>query len=323
MNLQRLRESITIIIRDYATESAIYFILFMGFVFLMLGLFWPKDLGIAKIDLKRLLKKDVIDIEMSDKMRYYHTLARTGVFRAFMLDDTSDDYKKQEKLINKAGGLNGMTPDVLNLFGLLVVMVVIGAGFLAVTVITIFGIEADKGKILIGFILAGAIGFLAPEMWVKKQIKKRNIKLLEELDTIQLFTVIYLKAGYGVYDLIEAVIEVTVYTKDFFNELRNEYYVNTEKALQKFAEKVDLEEYQLMMDILKQAVNISGNEMVSFVEGQMRQMKRTKELAKSASNKKKPLTYTFLLALPLISIIIIWFYPLFLEVMETFNSMGM
>lgn len=316
------REAITVIIRDYATESAIYVMMIFGFTFMMLGLFWPKDLGIAKIDLKRLLQKDNITTSMSEKNKYYHTLARTGFFKAFMLKEESDDYKKQTTLIRRAGGLDGMTPDVLNLYSYLILFGVIGVAFVALFLIEVFGMEVNKIQVLIGFVLAGAIGFISPEFWVKKKIKKRKIALLDELDTIQLFTVIYLRAGYGVYDLIEALTEVTNYTRIMFNELRNEYYINTEKSLQNLADKIELEEYQLLMDILKQAVNISGNEMVNFVEGHMRQMKKTKELAKSASNKKKPLTYTFLLALPLVSIIILWFYPLFLDVMKTFNEMG-
>lgn len=320
MNIQ---EKIALIIRDYATESIIYLLLIVGVTFMILGLFWPKDLGIAKIDLKRLLKKDVIDTEMSDKIKYYHTLSRTGIFRAFMIKEDSDDYKKQEKLIQQAGGLNGMTPDVMNLFSYLILFGVIGLAFVAVFIITVLGVDTNVMQVFLGFVIIGAIGFIAPEFWIKKKIKKRNVALLNELDTIQLFTVIYLKAGYGVYDLVEALTEVTNHTQVYFNELRNEYYINTEKSLQNLADKIGLEEYQLMMDILKQAVNISGGEMVSFVEGHMRQLKRTKELAKSAENKKKPLAYTFLLALPLVSIVIIWFYPLFLDVMTTFSEMGM
>lgn len=322
MDFTKIRESITLIIDTYTTEWAIYLLLIMGVTLIFAGLFMPRDIALSKIDLKSFLDKDLIHESMTDKVKYYHILARSGFFKAFMIDPESKDYAKQKMLILQAGGLGGMTPDVLNLFSYLALFGVLGFGFVVVFVLTVFNLDAKIADIAIGFVVAGALGFLAPELWVKSKIKKRRELLLEELDTIQLFTIIYLKAGYGVYDLVEALAEITYHTKDYFNELRNEYYINTEKSLQNLANKIELEEYQLLIDILKQAVRISGKEMVNFIEGHMRQLKRTKELSKSASNKKKPLMYTFLLALPLVSIIIIWFYPLFLQVMATFKELS-
>lgn len=322
MDIKQIMREITLFIDTYTTEGFIYVLLFVGILFVLLGIFLPKNIALSRIDLKRMLNPETSDIVMSDKVRYFHTLSRTGIWRTFLIQEDSKTYKEYEGLIKKAGGLNGMTPDVINVLNYLSLFGILTTGVVGITVLSFLNIDVDLLTSIAVISVISALGFLLPEFMIKSEIKKRNERLVKELDTIQLFMVIYLGAGYNVYDMLMAISEVTVHSKKYFKECLNEYYVDAERAIQKMADKITLEEYQLLANIMKQALNVSGENMVRFVDENMQQMKKAQELSRSAANKKRPLQFVFLLALPLISVIIIWFYPLFKEIMSLFSDIG-
>lgn len=315
-------KQVALYVSDYFTEYLIFIFLAIGIGLLLIALFLPKKINLHKIDLKRMLSKKKTNVTMSKKVRYLHTLSKTGIFRILQIDENSIRYDEYEKLINKAGGLNGCSPDIiymfkwLLLFGLLIMTTILNF------ILSITAPEIDTFTLFIGGIITSLLGYFSPEFYLKHRIKLRRKSFILELDTIELFTAIYLRAGYNIYDLLTALRDVTYYTKDYFNECVNEYYINQEMAIQNLADKIEIEEYQLLADILKQATRISGDNMIDFVEEHMRQMKKVKDLAIQEENKRRPLKYVFILALPLIGIVILWFYPLIIESMKVFKTMG-
>lgn len=318
-----IKEKLALLVSDYMTEYVVFILALIGLGLLLVALFLPKKIQLHKIDLKRMLDKKKPNVTMSKRIRYFHTLSKTGIFRLFQLDEESKKYKDYETKIDKAGGLEGCTPDVIYMFKWLFFfshMTVLSGLFL---ISSIVNPDVIVGKnLFVACIMFALFGYMVPNIFLNRKIKERRKEFLVELDTIELFTVIYLRAGYNVYDLLVALSEVSNHTNKYINECINEFYINQEVALQNLANKIKIEEYQLLIDILKQATRISGVNMVEFVESHTKQLKKIKDLAIQEQNKKRPLKYAFILALPLIGVLILWFYPLMVKAMKMFTDMG-
>lgn len=334
----------------YNTNTqTLLFMFYVGVFLVLLAIFLPKKIVLYKIDLKRMFNRKVTDIPMSSTVKYLHGLTRTGIFRYFILDEDSDTYKRIEKIIIKAGGLNGCTPDIIHWFKIVLPSVT----FAILTVLYMFSLTINYKNIadkVIGsnstpttgivvmqssqppsfsftvfmiIVIISIAMYYVPEKALDFYIKLRTQRLLDELPTIEMFMSIYLDAGYNVYDILTALSDVVVHSKKYIIECINEFYVSPEKALQNMADKIGLPEYQLVCDILKQAVNTSGKYASSFVKQHMEQINKLKELTNTAKLKRKPLLYVLILALPMLNVVLIWFYPWVVRVFKVTQFMNM
>lgn len=299
--------------------KAIFGIILMGLGFIFISIFIPRGRKLHRIDIKRILNND--NTKMSDKIEYFHSLTKESILKYFDIDEKSKKYKDYQEKINFLGGLSGCTPNIIYVSKWLFLILSLILIFILVFVVFLIN-PLTQFKNIILLIFVPIIAFFLPDLWLMSNVNKRKKQFLDELDDIELFVVVYLKAGYNIYDLLLELKEITIYSKQYITECINGYYINSERALQNWADKIKLEEYQLLIDILKQAIKISDKEIVNFVESHMEQLKKTKHIKKEIENKKRPLKYAFILGLPLISVIILWFYPLLVDALSVFTQLG-
>lgn len=318
----------------------------IGVLLLLIGIFMPRKIVLYKIDLKRVLNRKLTDVPMSGFVRYLHSLTRRGIFRFFVLDDESDKYKSIDSLIIKAGGLQGCTPDIIQFFKILLPTIIFSI-LTALYLITLkingaaahstvligqkiqnaaSGIMVQETSsyqidfsVIFGILIISIVVYFLPDLVLKLLIKSRRQKLKDELPTIEMFMSIYFDAHYTVYDILIALQDVVVYSKKYITECCNEFYINPEKALQNMADKIAVPEYQLVCDILKQAVNNSKQYASSFIKQHLEQLNRLKDLTYQAKAKRKPLIYVFVLIIPMCNILLIWFYPWVDKVIKMVN----
>ncbi|MEG0296803.1 MAG: hypothetical protein RR620_08785 [Clostridium sp.] len=318
--MNTLYEKFVLFVSEYLPIQIIVMILLFGLGLVLLSIILPKDLKLPSKE--SILGKSKKDTPLAEKMKYYYTLSRSGVFKIIKVEEGSKEYIEYQQMIKNAGGLEGATPQIIHMFKYIALFSILLIGIILTIVLGILIPDFDPLNLLMITVLIALIGFLSPQLYLSSLAKKRNKNIQGELDKIELFSVIYLKAGYNIYDLLVAIEDVTYYTKPYFRKCINEFYINQEAALQNLANEINQEEFQLLADILKQALNVSNENITEFVEEHMTQLKKINYLNAQAENKKKPLKYVFVLALPLISIIILWFYPLVTEAIKIFEEIS-
>lgn len=306
-------------IRDFITnnfdEKTLVLFVGIGIGLLLLCFLIPKGKQLYRIDAKRILSAD--KVQMSAFNRYIYSLSLFNFINILLPKENSKKYKQCDKKIKKTGGLNGCCPEVIfTLKWLLFIFV------LVVDLILLFVSSFQSTLVMICSIAMALTAFYFPDMFLNYKIKAYKIKLLNELETIELFATIYLSSGYGIFELLKALTEVTVYTKDYIQECLNEFYTNQERALQHLSDKIDLDEYQLLIDIFKQSIKFSSKDSVSFVDDHMNQLEKIKELSLKEQDKKNPFKYLLVLMLPFGSIIILWIYPLMLRAINVFSVLN-
>lgn len=302
------------------TEDKFIIMIAIGLFLVGLSILIPSGRKLFKIDLIRMANGDYENLYMSKKMRYLHNLSEKSILKGLYLKVNSPRYQKYEQKIKDAGGLNGLSVDVVMMikyYSLFIGLLI--TSFIAFTLyhngfINIFGfISMD--------IMLSLVSFFIPDFILYRIIKKRQRNFLSELDKIELFTIVFMKAGYNVYDILLIMKDITKYTSKYFEECANEYYIRRNVALQKMADKIHLEEYQLLIDILKQANDVRGKDMVDFIDSHMNQLKKMRQLEILSENKKKPVKYVFVLMIPFFAIIILWIYPLLTQALNSFTSL--
>ena len=162
---------------------------------------------------------------------------------------------------------------------------------------------------------------MLPNLIIDLLIKKRKELMRKELPIIETFIVIMLETGsYTVYDILRTLLDTTVFFKPYITMCLNEYYVDPNRAIQNMADRVQDEEFQVVCNSLKQAVDSDKRHTATFMKQHLDQIKKIQDLQKEAMIKKKPLLYVFLLALPLMSIVVIWFFPWFTKAMKMLST---
>jgi hypothetical protein len=158
-------------------------------------------------------------------------------------------------------------------------------------------------------------------MFIKNRIKARKEKMKKELPVIESFVIIMLETGtYTVYDILKTLLDTSDFFRPYIMSCLNEYYVDPKQAIQNMSDKVQDEEFQMVCNSLKQAVDMDKNYTAMFMKQQAEQIRKIHALEREAKIKKKPLIYVFLLAMPLFSIVIIWLYPWFVKAMKLLSG---
>lgn len=287
-------------------------------------------------------------------VKYLDKVTENELLRNFMLKEDSDDYAKLDALIHQAGGLGGVTPNIIQLFRIVLppmaFVVALATYLIKVTVnteslsTTALQQALDKSNAVSGFLqatvaprtaenagvnwvvimwifLLSMLLYVLPEMVIKNRIKARRRIMAKELPVMETFIVIMLESGtHTVYDILKALLDTTVFFKPYITMCLNEYYVDPKRAIQNMADRVNDEEFQIVCNSLKQAVDMDKKCTVTFMKQHLDQIRKLQYLQREAAIKKKPLMYVFLLALPLMNIVIIWFYPWFVRAMKMLST---
>jgi ABC-type multidrug transport system fused ATPase/permease subunit len=325
----------------------------IGFFLFLLGLLLPGKT--KKTILSKILHTKKTVYRGNNKkgvVQYLDRLSERNFFRPFRLKKDSDEYQKLDGMISQAGGLGGIHPNIVQLFR--VFLPPIGFLFLMSTYLvnvvssrvtpsqlegivdsynqtnSLFQpvvVNPNSGStgvspFVIMWIFIGALLlYFVPEMFIKNRIKARKEKMKKELPVIESFVIIMLETGtYTVYDILKTLLDTSDFFRPYIMSCLNEYYVDPKQAIQNMSDKVQDEEFQMVCNSLKQAVDMDKNYTAMFMKQQAEQIRKIHALEREAKIKKKPLIYVFLLAMPLFSIVIIWLYPWFVKAMKLLSG---
>ena len=165
-------------------------------------------------------------------------------------------------------------------------------------------------------------GIFIPDLYLKYLAKKKVKLMQKEIPTFRTFAVAMLETKtYPVYNILKILVGSTTALKEPIMECQNEYYVDAKKAIMKLSAKVDDEEFHIVCNALAQAVDEDKETTLMFLRQQLSQYDTMKHLKEQEKIKKKPNLFVMVLGIPLVSILIIWFYPWFLDAMSVLGSL--
>lgn len=322
----------------------------IGLILLIIGLLLPSPKGSMKVNLDvELNSKDYCKnrcrlVVLLDKITTFSS------FRKFNLKTTSKQYKKIDNLINRSDCLKGLNPNMINflkiisplitftvlLFSYLLKLslkttslqqlnekpiIIDSSGLNSFMQSTIITNEISKPHFsticFMWIIVLSLITYMLPEKILKLKVKEKRNKLEKELSIVETFIIIMLETNtHTVYSILTNLLSVTKLFKPYIVVCLNEYYINPKQAIQNMADKIGIDEFQIICNGLKQSIDTDKQYTACFMKQHLEQLKKLQELASQKNIKQKPLIFVFLLALPLTSCIVIWFYPWFVRAMN-------
>ena len=351
-------EQLTAILAQHPYEWYALWMVRLGSLLVLLGLILPgkeKRKRLSKIFKRR----DPVHAqqETSRWVRFADAVAEKPLFKHFRLDEESDDYQKLEKEIVKAGGAKGLNPNIIQVYRILlppfafVAMLflyiyratrrsisltesqitermesVAGSdGFVQTDAVLSFEQSAGASGIspvpIVWIFVFSLLVYFLPNLLLKLQIRNRKALMRKEMPVIQTFVVIMLESGtHTVYEILKTLTSTTTFFKPYLSMCLNEYYVDPKRAIQNMADRVQDEEFQVVCNSLKQAVEEDKQYTASFMKQHIDQIQKLSDLKREASIKKKPMLYVFLLAMPMIALVIIWFYPWFIRAVDMLTT---
>lgn len=320
----------------------------LGGLLILLGLFLPSKSRRAR--LRTIFRRSSQVRKMHPFVAYLERLAEHRYFAKFMPNEDSEDYRLQMKKIATAGGANsGLTPKGLHVLRLVLPPVFLGLCFLVYLVrLNASGAILnptqsqqimDQISNLQGFIQPQAVGgatspaikfipvvwiicgalatYRLPDWFLNWRIRVRRKIMQQELPVIETFVGIMLESGTAtVYTILQSLLRATEFFKPYLTVCLNEYHVDPQLAIQNMADEVADEEFQIICNSLKQAVDHDKRFTAAFLRQHLDQLKKLSQLDRQRKIKRKPLYMTLLFILPMVSILIIWFYPWFVDAIK-------
>lgn len=322
----------------------------IGGIILLLGIFWPTKT--RRNMLKRILESRFDGLEKAKWTDYLERLTFSPFFRWFRLDPESDEYRQLEEMIRKAGGLKGLSPNVIQLARVLLPPIVFISGFLvylaqyslayrqyqeelihpktmeqmgqffSFTSRTVAIVPPEFSFITVMWIGVGAsLFYFLPKFLLKMAIRKRDQKLTKELHIMEQFLITLIEAKMTVYGVLKVLRDSTHLLRPYLSQCVSEYYVlGPEASLRLMADRVDHPEFRVICNVLEQAATNSNEYTLPFLRQHLHQFEQLERLREERKIHMKPMLYTLILGLPLGSIVIVYFYPFLVQALRMLHS---
>lgn len=176
--------------------------------------------------------------------------------------------------------------------------------------------------VILWLVILPLLTYFVPDLFLKYLAKKKVDLIKSEIPTFRTFALSMLETKtYPVYDILQILVGSTTALKDDLMVCMNEYFVDSKGALKHLHDKVDDKEFQIVCNGLIQAVDEDKETTLIFLKQQLAQYDTLKHLKEQEKIKKKPNLFVIVLGMPLVSILVIWFYPWFLDAMNVLGSL--
>lgn len=322
-------------------DYIILWLIRIGAIFLVLNLFLTRK---KQPKLLKVLdnKNNFYKSKQTKLVKYLDNISDNGFFKMFKLKPNSENYNKINNMLIKTGNENGLTVDIIQslkvsfpIIVFILGIIIMGSleainkfalmsnvknhnvignvySFLQPIETTQINNNNDIFKKLVILLVISLLSYRIPNLYLKYKINKRNELIKNELNIIESFTVVMLDTGnFTVYEILKTIsnsnnIEIL---KPIIFACTNEYFINPQLAIQNMSDKIQDEEFQVICNTLKEAVDKKKDFINKFMNDNIEQIKKYQRFEIQKKIKQKPIRFVFLLAIPLFNIVIIWIYP--------------
>jgi nitrate reductase NapE component len=121
----------------------------------------------------------------------------------------------------------------------------------------------------------GFSGILMPRYFVKYYGRYINNKIEDELQIIEIYTLILVQAQKPAKDIIYELTKLTKYTKDAFIRAANEYSTNPESAFTNLRNRINNEQFKMFITMFQESL-VSNNYLVKHIERHLETLRNNK-----------------------------------------------
>lgn len=179
-------------------------------------------------------------------------------------------------------------------------------------------VALPRGLIIISLI-APIIMYLYPSLELQIALKKRDIALQKEIISLGIMVHTMLETGNSPYDILLMIKDIKPVYKGYIETTLNEYYVNTKMALENLKKRIGLAEFDMIVDSLIFAYETDNTYAARFLNEYIVRLEQTTKISSEKSNKIKPYILLVSSIPPLISALVIWFYPWFVQAIDNLS----
>lgn len=179
-------------------------------------------------------------------------------------------------------------------------------------------VALPRGLIIISLI-APIIMYLYPNLELQIALKKRDIALQKEIISLGIMVHTMLETGNSPYDILLMIKDIKPVYKGYIETTLNEYYVNTKVALENLKTKIGLTEFDMIVDSLIYAYETDNTYAARFLNEYIVRLEQTTKISSEKSNKIKPYILLVSSIPPLISALVIWFYPWLVQAIDSLS----
>lgn len=179
-------------------------------------------------------------------------------------------------------------------------------------------VALPRGLIIISLI-APIIMYLYPSLELQIALKKRDIALQKEIISLGIMVHTMLETGNSPYDILLMIKDIKPVYKGYIETTLNEYYVNTKMALENLKKRIGLAEFDVIVDSLIFAYETDNTYAARFLNEYIVRLEQTTKISSEKSNKIKPYILLVSSIPPLISALVIWFYPWLVQAIDNLS----
>ncbi len=170
-------------------------------------------------------------------------------------------------------------------------------------------------------LLAILSSIILPDFILKQVIKLKNVIAQKEVLVLQTYTIMLIKAGKNVKDIIKSLYNRSTMFKKNFEFALNTYSSAPDGALKTLKSSTEIKSFKKIVIALEQCLNSDREVSLIFLKNSRKITKELNRLEKLKKDSNKKIFNTLMLILPLAAWVAVSGYPWFVYVIELINNM--
>lgn len=162
------------------------------------------------------------------------------------------------------------------------------------------------------------LGYFAPQLILKFLATTRERRITYEQKLFSEILFMSLRAKLSLREALEEAGKTTAYLRPYITKCLNNWATDRTKALHTLKKDVGTPSFQIIADLLIQAIEIGDENIPRFLEENTKLEEELKNIETSSKSKLRPIIGTVQMALPFIVMMFFLFYPLVQYLQELF-----
>lgn len=166
-----------------------------------------------------------------------------------------------------------------------------------------------------------SIMLFIPDLILKQIVKIKGVIAQKEILILQTYTVILIKTGKNVKEILQSLFERSKIFKHNFEYALNTFSSDPDESLGTLKESTEIKSFKKIIIALEQCLNSDRVLSLIFLRDSRKITKELSRLEKLRKDGNKRIFNTLMLVLPLAAWVAVSAYPWFLKVIKLINNM--
>jgi hypothetical protein len=161
---------------------------------------------------------------------------------------------------------------------------------------------------------------LVPSIMLKNKAKKAIVNNVKDLPMIYMFTILMLRSGKTVMDILFALTKLNTHHKDIFEQGYRIYVRNKNEGMNFYRDHFDNERFAEMFTLLEDISEYAREDTISILEGNMKSLVENTNMVRRRNDLSQLVYSQASMTIPFLAVILLGAIPIVVMAIQIFSN---